>query len=73
MDDVRKSIWLALALAAVVALPAAADTSDVWLTTKAKITLLTTEGVSVTGVNVDTVNGAVTLHGKVKTQDVEVA
>jgi hyperosmotically inducible protein len=59
---------LALALAALVALPAAADTSDAWLTTRAKITLLTTEGVSVTGVNVDTVNGAVTLHGKVKTQ-----
>jgi osmotically-inducible protein OsmY len=64
----RKSILLALSLAALVALPAAADTSDTWLTTKSKITLLTTEGVSVTGVNVDTVNGAVTLHGKVKTQ-----
>ena len=66
--NARKSTWLALALAAVVVVPAVADTNDAWLTTKAKITLLTTEGVSVTGVNVDTVNGAVTLHGKVKTQ-----
>jgi len=66
--NARKSTWLALALAAVVVVPAVADTNDAWLTTKAKITLLTTEGVSVTGVNVDTVNGTVTLHGKVKTQ-----
>jgi hyperosmotically inducible periplasmic protein len=50
-----------------VAPPALADVNDVWLTTKAKIALLTTDGVSVTGVNVDTVDGAVTLHGKVKT------
>ena len=63
-----RRLGLGLALAALVAAPAPADTSDMWLTTKAKIALLTTDGVSVTGVNVDTVNGAVTLHGKVKTQ-----
>lgn len=63
-----KATWLVLALAALVAVPAVADSNDVWLTTKAKIALLTTDGVSATGVNVDTVNGAVTLHGKVKTQ-----
>lgn len=40
---------------------------DAWLTTKAKIALLTADGVSVTAVNVDTVDGKVTLHGKVKT------
>lgn len=56
-----------LALAALVAVPAWADVNDVWLTTKAKTVLLTTDGVSVAGVNVDTVDGAVTLHGKVKT------
>lgn len=44
-----------------------ADEPDVWLTTKAKIALLTANDVSVTAVNVDTVNGRVTLHGKVKT------
>ena len=56
-----------LAMAALVAAPAWADVNDVWLTTKAKTVLLTTDGVNVTGVNVDTVDGAVTLHGRVKT------
>jgi hyperosmotically inducible protein len=44
-----------------------ADEPDAWVTTKAKIALLTAKDVSVTAVNVDTVNGRVTLHGKVKT------
>jgi hyperosmotically inducible protein len=42
-----------------------AATSDPWITTKAKMALLTTEGVGGTTINVDTVNGLVTLHGKV--------
>jgi hyperosmotically inducible periplasmic protein len=42
-----------------------AATSDAWITTKAKMALLTTEGVSTTAVNVDTMNGLVTLHGKI--------
>ena len=45
-----------------------AATSDAWITTKAKMALLTTEGVSGTAVNVDTVNGLVTLHGKVPSE-----
>ena len=45
------------------------DSPDTWITTKAKITLLTTDGVSATGVNVDTVDGKVTIHGKVNTAD----
>jgi hyperosmotically inducible protein len=45
--------------------PAKAATPDAWITTKAKMALLTTEGVSATAVNVDTVDGQVTLHGKV--------
>jgi len=65
--NVGKSTWLAVVLTTLVAAPAFADTNDVWLTSKAKIALLTTDGVSVTGVNVDTADGAVTLHGKVKT------
>ena len=56
---------LALALAAG---PLFADAPDAWLSTKAKIALLTADGVSVTAVNVDTVNGRVTLHGKVKSE-----
>ena len=40
----NKSKWLGVALAALVAVPAlAADTNDMWLTTKAKIALLTTD------------------------------
>jgi osmotically-inducible protein OsmY len=44
---------------------AKADTTmpDAWITTKAKLALLTTEGVSATSVNVDTIDGRVTLHG----------
>jgi osmotically-inducible protein OsmY len=45
------------------------ESPDAWLTTKAKIALLTTDGVSATAVNVDTVDGKVTIHGKVKTAD----
>jgi osmotically-inducible protein OsmY len=38
---------------------------DAWITTKTKLALLTTEGVSGTAVHVDTVRGRVTLYGKV--------
>ena len=47
---------------------ASADSPDTWITTKAKIALLTTDGVSGRAVNVDTVDGKVTLHGKVSTE-----
>ena len=64
-----KCASLALALVGLLGIRAiAADTPDAWLTTKAKISLLTTEGLSARGVNVDTVNGVITLHGKVATQ-----
>jgi hyperosmotically inducible protein len=46
----------------------AADTGDAWITMKTKIALLTTEGVHATALNVDTTNGAVTLHGKVESE-----
>jgi osmotically-inducible protein OsmY len=60
--------WLGAALALLGAPAAWAGPSDAWLTTKAKLALLTADGVSVTAVNVDTVDGNVTLHGKVKTE-----
>lgn len=47
---------------------ALAGTPDTWITTKAKLALLTADDVSVTAVHVDTVDGTVTLHGKVKTE-----
>lgn len=53
-------------------LAVAADTQgpyrpDPWITTKTKLALLTADNVSGTRVNVDTVAGRVTLHGKVET------
>jgi hyperosmotically inducible periplasmic protein len=71
MGGVMKNKLLGLALGASVTLAGAAamagDTGDAWITTKAKISLLTTDGVSGTKINVDTQDGKVTLHGKVPT------
>ncbi len=55
----------AVVAASLCASHATAATPDAWITTKAKMALFTTEGVSGTSINVDTVNGLVTLHGKV--------
>ncbi len=41
---------------------------DAWITTKTKIALLTTADVPSTAIDVDTVDGRVTLHGKVASQ-----
>jgi hyperosmotically inducible protein len=70
----RASRWVVGALAGamlMVGVPATtrADAPDAWITTKVKTTLLTTEGVSGTAINVDTVDGRVTLHGKVRSED----
>jgi len=46
----------------------AAQRPDAWVTTKVKMSLLTSEGVSATNVHVDTVDGRVTLHGSVPTE-----
>ena len=63
-------LGLALAAALAIAVPAAhPDTNDAWLTTKVKIALLTTDGVSASAVNVDSDKGLVTIHGKVKTAE----
>ena len=45
----------------------AADPADGWITTKVKIALMTAPDVNGTSVHVDTVDGTVILHGKVKT------
>jgi hyperosmotically inducible protein len=63
------SAALALALAA----PAlAAQPEDAWITTKVKMELLTDDTVDGIAIDVDTVDGRVTLHGKVDT-DIEKA
>ena len=46
----------------------AADTPDAWITMKTKIALMTADNVSAADLNVDTVKGVVTLHGKVATE-----
>lgn len=54
-----------IASTSVIGAAVAADAPDAWVTMKTKIALITTEGVSTQDLNVDTVNGVVTLHGKV--------
>ena len=51
--------------ALLLATSAMAAPPDAWITAKTKMALMTTEGVSGTAINVDTVDGNVTLHGKV--------
>ena len=48
---------LAVLLSTALAAPAGAATPDAWITTKIKLALLTTEGVSGTAIKVDTVVG----------------
>ena len=47
----------------------AADRPDSWVTLKTKLALMTADGVDTWDLNVDTVKGAVTLHGKVATEE----
>jgi hyperosmotically inducible protein len=49
-------------------LSAHAARPDAWITTRARIALLTTDGAGRTDVKVDTEHGQVTLHGKVGSQ-----
>lgn len=61
---IAASFWIAAGGAR--AATAAGEVSDGWITTKVKMSLLTTEGVSGTHVDVDTIDGRVTLHGTVE-------
>lgn len=68
MQSMKKMLAVT-AMAAVVMLGAAADARaerpDSWVTLKTKLALMTTENVDTWDLNVDTKEGAVTLHGKV--------
>lgn len=62
--------WIAitgLAVAIVAASAPAYAQQDAWITMKTKIALITADDIRTSDLNVDTVNGAVTLHGKVET------
>jgi hyperosmotically inducible protein len=48
---------------------ASAGVSDAWITTKTKIALFTTADISSNAISVDTVDGIVTLHGRVTSGD----
>ena len=56
-----------LMIAGLAVAQAPALSGDVWLSTKAKAELLTTEGLSIKDVDVAVVEGVVTMHGKVRT------
>ena len=60
---------LAVVLSVALAAPVGAAAPDAWITTKTKLSLLTTEGVSGTAIHVDTILGKVTLHGKVRSAE----
>jgi hyperosmotically inducible protein len=67
MHAVRLYVASALLIAVAAAWASAADAPDAWLTMKTKISLMTAAGISTWDLNVDTVQGVVTLHGKVPT------
>jgi len=63
----RLGFGAALAAGLALAPLAAAGAPDPWVTTKVKLSLLSSEGVDGLDVNVDTVDGRVTLHGTAAT------
>jgi len=67
MKKIAVMVALVAALVAISSVVAHADVKDSWITTKSTIALLTMDGFSVNGANVDTINGKVTIHGKVAT------
>jgi hyperosmotically inducible protein len=64
---VRVFAAMPVLLAVAAAWAHAADAPDAWLTMKTTIALMTTDGVRTSNLNVDTVQGVVTLHGTVPT------
>jgi len=69
MRITARALITSVALALIVSTGAlAADRPDSWITMKTKLALMTTEGIDTWDLNVDTVNGMVTLHGKVATE-----
>jgi osmotically-inducible protein OsmY len=61
----RLATWVLAAAIACAPLAASAAGSDPWITTKVKLSLIASPDVDGIGVNVDTVDGRVTLNGRV--------
>src|SRR5438552_13263948 len=66
-----KQLAVAALVAGLVGIPAGAGAavSDSWITAKTKVALMTSKGISSSAINVDTVDGVVTLHGKVNSTE----
>lgn len=73
MNNVRRALAVAGVVAGLVLGAAgaaqAADRPDSWVTLKTRLALMTADGIDTWDLNVDTTNGAVTLHGKVATEE----
>lgn len=65
MKSLLSVVMLSSMVLAGSAMSAEAQTGDAWITMKTKIALLTADNVRSIGLNVDTADGVVTLHGKV--------
>jgi hyperosmotically inducible periplasmic protein len=68
-EPMNKTLWTVVGLAAALSVSSAASvqagTKDKWISTKATLALLTSDGFSVKHANVDTRDGNVVLHGTV--------
>lgn len=67
MKNALRALVIATAVSFGTAAIAQAQVKDAWITAKTKIELMTTEGIRTGDLNVDTVDGRVTLHGHVPT------
>ena len=67
MKRVLQTVVMSAMLTLTLAPLAHAQVKDAWITAKTKIDLMTTNGVRTADLNVDTVDGVVTLHGHVPT------
>lgn len=69
MKRVLRVLVVASAVTFGVSTIAQAQVKDAWITAKTKVELMTTDGVRTSDLNVDTVDGVVTLHGHVPTAE----
>ena len=66
LKSVAPTALLALSLVAMSSSASAKEVNDNWITMKTKMSLLTATGLDGTQVNVDTIRGRITLHGRIE-------
>src|SRR5688572_19196894 len=64
----RATCWILIAIAGLTGVAPAWAASDTWITMKSKMALIEAEDVDALEINVDTIQGVVTLHGKVDSE-----